>query len=202
MFFAAGGRCYGWQVFSATSSDQVTWTKEPGVRVSNGGTIPPADPGTPPWPAGEGMALDRRGDGSWRMLIGAYEHLVPRENRFQIVEWTSPDQVAWSYVAPVLTTRQVGPAANRSVYSPSIHELAPGLLRMYFTGDDLNSRNGRSRIYTAVSTDGVAWQIEGPLLDSPTTDFYYSSFASGLLAFIRSTGGGPRSLGLVRVLSP
>lgn len=36
MLFAGGSfECYGWQVFSAVSADERSWTIEPGVRVSN-----------------------------------------------------------------------------------------------------------------------------------------------------------------------
>jgi hypothetical protein len=201
MFFAAGSSCYGWQVFSAVSPDQVHWKKEPGVRISNGGVVPPLAPGTAPWPAGEGMSIDQRPDGSWRMIVGAYEHLSPAENRFQIVQWSSPDQQAWTYQFPVLTTRDVGPLADRSIYSPSIQRLAPGLYRMFFAGDNLKSPGGQSRIYTAVSTDLVSWQLEGVLLENAQIDFSYSSYADGLLAYIKTASGGARSLGLAHVSS-
>src|SRR5207253_6244129 len=108
MFFAAGScPCYGWQVFSAVSTDERTWVKEPGVRLSNGGTLPPDAPAAPPWPAGEGMVIEQQPSGQWRMLVGAYEHVMPAEDKFQIIEWRSPDQVNWSYVGPMLTTRDM-----------------------------------------------------------------------------------------------
>ena len=200
MFLSAGSfDCYGWQVFSAVSADQRVWQKEPGVRIPNGGTLPPAEPELPPWPAGEGMVIDQLPGGAWRMIASTYEHITPPENRFQITEWHSPDQLAWTYAGPVLTTRQVGALARRSVYSPVIHELAPGLSRMYFTGDNLDVSNGGSRIFTAVSRDRRTWQVEGPLLDEPDADFFYSTMVDSTLVFIRRDARGRDRLGSVQV---
>jgi hypothetical protein len=203
MFYAAGGYdCYGWQVFSAVSGDGLSWTKESGARVNNGGTLPPATPVTAPWPSGEGINIDRLPNGTWRMLTGAYERSTPRENRFQIIEWRSSDQLKWTYQGPVLTTRQVGPEVNRSIASPSVVTLAPGLYRMFFSGDNLNDPGGASGIYTAVSRDFQHWQVEGVLVSDPATRFYYSSVVGNLLAFIREPVNQPRSLGLVQVVMP
>jgi hypothetical protein len=200
MFYAAGGYdCYGWQVFSAVSNDERTWVKEAGARISNGGKLPPFPPVTVPWPSGEGMVVDRLDSGAWRMLVGAYEHVAPQENKFQIIEWDSPDQLSWRYVGPVLTTREVGTNAHRSVYSPAVQEITPGLYRMFFTGDNLDVRGGRSRLYTAVSRDKAKWQIEGELLADPNTDYFYSTLVDNLLVFIRQPVGQDRALGMVLV---
>jgi hypothetical protein len=78
MFFSAGSfPCYGWQVFSAVSTDERTWTIEPGIRLGNGGTAPPNAPVTPPWPTGEGMEVDHLPSGEWRMIVSAYERVQP-----------------------------------------------------------------------------------------------------------------------------
>ena len=193
MFYSSGSECDGWQVFSATSADQAKWTPESGIRIPNGSV--------PVWPAGEGMDVVQRSDGSWRMLVGSYEQIDPAENRFQIIEWTSPDQLTWTYRGPVLTTRQVGPEAARSVYSPTITDIAPGLMRMFFTGDNLDSRGGSSRIYSAVSTNGIHWQVEGVVLGGGVADYFYSTIAGDLLVFIR-TVKGVHTLGSVRIGPP
>jgi hypothetical protein len=201
MYFSAGGSgCYGWQVFSAVSPDERTWVKEGGIRIPNGGTVPPQAPQTPPWPAGEGMVVDQLPSGEWRMLVGSYERITPPENRFQITEWRSTDQLQWHYVGPRLTTRQVGAEARRSIYSPTIQPLGPGLERMYFTGDNLDRVGGQSRIYSAVSTDRTSWQLEGPVLAETAADYFYSSMVDGLLVFIRQVNG-VYSLGSVRIHS-
>jgi hypothetical protein len=199
MYYAAGSdACYGWQVFSAVSPDQVQWTPEPGVRIPNGGTQTSALWTLPPWPAGEGMTLELTSSGEWRMLVGAYERLSQRENRFQITEWRSSNQVQWTYRGAVLTTRQVGPGARRSVYSPTVTDIAPGLKRMYFTGDNLDASGGASRIYSAVSLDGIRWEIEGIVLGDDGANYFYSTVVGDLLVFIRDQDSD-RSLGSVQL---
>lgn len=203
MFLSAGGfTCYGWQVFSAVSPDQQNWTLEPGVRLGNGAPLPPAPPQFPPWPAGEGMVVDQAPNGDWRMLAGTYEPLTPREDRFQITEWRSPDQIQWSYQGARLTTTQVGAEAERSVYSPTIVTLAPGLFRMIFTGDNLSAPGGHSRLYSAVSLDRVNWQVEGRLMESTTYDFFYAAVVDDLLLTLRREPGKSDRLVQTRLIMP
>jgi hypothetical protein len=191
MFFAAGSdECDGWQVFSATSDDEDRWTPEPGIRIPNGSDRR--------WPAGEGIAVDQNPSGEWRMLVGSYEQIVPPEDRFQITQWTSTDQLTWYYQGPVMTTRQVGPEAGRSVYSPTITDVAPGLTRMFFTGDNLDAKGGGSRIYSAVSVDGSEWEVEGVVLEGEAVDYFYSTVVEDILVFIRSVEG-VHELGSVRL---
>lgn len=194
LFYAAGSdECQGWQVFSAISDDQQEWTPEPGIRIPNGSV--------PRWPAGEGMDLELLPSGVWRMLVGSYERVTPPEDRFQITQWTSSDQVRWSYGGPVLTTRQVGPGAARSVYSPTVTDIAPGLRRMFFTGDNLDTPGGGSRIYSAVSVNGDVWEVEGIVLGGGAVDYFYSTMVGELLVFIRSVAGN-HALGIVRIGPP
>jgi hypothetical protein len=198
MFYAAGSNdCGGWQVFSAVSRDEKTWSLEPGVRIPNGGR---PDESAPMYPSGEGMDITQLPDGTWRMLVGAYERVEPRENRFQITEWRSADQLTWTYRSAVLTTRQVGPEVNRSIYSPTVQELAPGLRRMYFSGDNLKISAGASRIYSAVSVNGSDWEVEGVVLGGEEADYFYASVVDDLLVFIRSVSG-VHALGAVRIRS-
>jgi len=187
MFYSGGSfGCYGWQVFSAVSTDERTWTKEPGVRVSNGGSLPPDAPVTPPWPAGEGIVTDQLPDGTWRMTVGTYEPITPPENKFQITEWHSSDQLQWSYVRTLVTTRQLSAEGQRSAYSPTLSEIAPGVWRMIFTADDLNQPNGRSRLWSAVSTDRVTWQVEGQILGAPGVQYFYSALVGDRLFTIQA----------------
>jgi hypothetical protein len=203
MYYAAGGfTCYGWQIFSAVSPDQRTWTREPGIRVDNGSPQPPQAPGAVPWPAGEGIVVDQLPGGEWRMISGSYERITPREDKFQIVDWRSPDQLTWTYHGVLLHTDDIGPQVNRSIYSPTIREFAPGIYRMIFTGDDLNVPGGRSRLYSAVSLDRVVWQVEGLLMGGPATDLFYSTLVDDLLVFIRVDVGQARYIGAVSILMP
>ncbi|MEP7327314.1 MAG: hypothetical protein ABI836_15290 [Gemmatimonadota bacterium] len=201
MFYAGGtDPCYGWQVFSAVSGDERHWTKEPGVRLSNGGTVPPAAPVYAPWPVGEGLDVERLPSGEWRMLTGGYEHLEPYEDKFQIVEWRSLNQLTWSYVGPVLTTRDLPPEAKASVFSPTIREFAPGLFRMIFSGDNRNSPGGRSRLWSAISTDRTHWRFEGELMGGVGIDLYYAALVDEHLVFIRKDADGITRLAAATVI--
>jgi len=203
MFFAAGSfNCYGWQVFSAVSTDERTWVKESGVRLSNGGPLPPDAPVTPPWPAGEGMFTEELPTGEWRMIVGTYEHILPIENKFQITEWRSPDQVNWSYVGPILTTRDMPAAGQGTIYSPNIRQIAPSLWRMIFSGDNRFEPGWRGGIWSAVSTDQRSWQIEGELMGGPQTRLWYASLVDEHLIFIREDDGGYRRLAMATVVMP
>lgn len=203
MFYAAGSYpCYGWQVFSAVSTDELTWVKESGVRLTNGGTLPPAAPIYPPWPVGEGMITEQLPSGEWRMLVGGYEQIQPFEDRFQVVEWRSPDQLNWTYVGPVLTTRDMPPEAQGTIYSPTIREFAPGMWRMLFSGDDRFKSGWRGRIWSAVSTDKHAWQVEGEVMGSPETRLWYASLVDDLLVLIRQDIGEQRRLATATVVMP
>ena len=191
MFYAGGSLgCYGWQVFSAVSADERTWTKEPGIRIRNGSPVPPDAPGDAPWPAGEGIVTDQLPDGTWRMTVGTYEPLVPSENKFQITEWQSPDQLTWTYVRTLLSTRQLPAEGQRSAYSPTLAQIAPGLWRMIFTADDRNQPNGRSRLWSAVSTDRIQWQVEGEILGAPGVEYFYSTLVGNRLYSIQAPQGG------------
>jgi hypothetical protein len=203
MYYSAGSNdCYGWQVFSATSLDERTWVPEPGVRLSNGGPVPPDAPSTPPWPAGEGMSVERLPTGDWRMIVSTYEHTLPRVDKWQITEWRSPDQLQWNYVGIVLRTDSMPPAGQSSIYSPTIREVAPGLWRMVFTADNRGTPNARSALWSAVSTDKQEWQVEGELVGAIGSNIYYSALAGDRLVYIRSDVGQPPLVGIVTVTMP
>jgi hypothetical protein len=201
MFYSAGSnKCYGWQVFSAVSTDEVTWVKEPGIRLSNGGGPDPLI--WPPWPAGEGMVVEQLSVGGWRMVAATYEHLTPFENKWQITEWLSPDQLTWTYAGPLLTTRDMPPEGESSIYSPTIREIAPGLWRMVFSADNRDQTGGRHRIWSAVSTDRTHWQLEDELLGAVGSNLYYSSMVDDWIVFMRQDGAGPLALAIATVVMP
>ena len=190
MFYAGGSfDCYGWQVFSAVSTDERVWTKESGVRVSNGGSLPPNPPASARWPAGEGISTDQLPDGTWRMTVGTYEPLTPPEDKFQVTEWHSADQLNWTYVRSLVTTAQLPPEGQRSAYSPTLSEVAPGLWRMFFTADNLNESGGRSRLWSAVSTDRVHWSVEGEILGEPGINYLYCALVGERLFTLQAPQG-------------
>jgi hypothetical protein len=204
MFYSAGSfGCYGWQVFSAVSSDGRIWTKESGVRLGNGGPLPPDPPVTPPYPVGEGMHVEQLPSGQYRMIVGAFEHVQPPpENLWQITEWRSSDQLNWEYVGPVVTTRQLPAEGQGSVYSPAITQFVPGLWRMVFTADARGTTGSRSALWTAVSSDEATWHVEGQLLGRPTTDLYYATLSGGRIYFIRRDAGAGFRLAVSTVVMP
>lgn len=199
MYYASGSfACYGWQVFSAVSSDARTWTKETGIRVDNGSV----GSGAAPWPVGEGMVVDRLATGEWRMIVGGYRRVQPVEDKFHIVEWRSADQLHWTYAGPILTTDQLPATGQRSVYSPTVREFAPGLWRMLFTADDRNVPGGRSRIWSAVSTDQAKWQLEGEIMGAVGTDLFYTTLLDDRLVFIRKDTAQNQRLATATVAMP
>jgi hypothetical protein len=148
------------------------------------------------------MVVEPLSSGGWRMLVGGYRHLQTPEDKFHIVEWRSVDQLTWSYVGPVFTTDELPAAGQRSVYSPTVREFAPGLWRMIVTADNLRDPGGRSRLWSAVSTDKTHWQLEGELMGAEGSDLYYSSLVNDLLVFVRLDAGHPRRLASVKVDMP
>jgi hypothetical protein len=200
MFFAAGANeCYGWHIYSAVSTDERNWTVEPGLRVDNGWGLAPVHSGNPYWPQGEGIVIDQLPGGEWRMLQGGYERLNPVETRFQITEYRSTNQLDWQYVGPVLTTRDLPPAGSSSTYSPAIREFAPGLFRMLFTADNRGEPGWRSTAWSAVSLDRTRWQVEGQLLASDTTSYFYAALAGERLFTVRRDLANPSDSGRVVV---
>ncbi len=211
MFFAGGSfNCYGWQVFSAVSADERNWTIENGVRAGNGGAFPPATPVPVPWPVGEGIVVDQLAAGEWRMLVGGFRHVTPPENKWQIVEWLSPDQLNWTYVGPVLTTQQMPSEADAAVYCPTIRQFAPGMWRMVFTGDDRDQPGGRSRLWSAVSTDEKSWQVEGLLMADDPGNLFYAALVENTLVTMRddtnadvgAVSGSARRIAIATILMP
>jgi hypothetical protein len=92
--------------------------------------------------------------------------------------------------------------ARASVYAPTIREFAPGLWRMIFTADNRYDADGRSRLWSAVSTDRSNWVVEGELLGVTGSDFLYSSLAGDRVYFLRKDGVGPYYLGQTRIRMP
>ncbi len=198
MLLAAGSsECYGWQVFSAVSPDERSWSLERGIRVANG-PVPPdsigALPDSSPWPVGEGMVVGRAlSTGEWQMIVGG---TVPQSGRdasdFEIVEWRSPDQLIWHYHSAVFTLADLRRPLGRSLYSPTVREFAPGLYRMVFAEDGSYDLATGTRLYTALSADnpdGEHWQFEGTLLDTPPIRVFYASLVGDRLYTLSAPHG-------------
>jgi hypothetical protein len=152
------------------------------------------------------MAMEKLADGRWRIITASFEHeLFPApDSHWQISQWFSEDQVTWSYGRMILETAQLPPEAQGSVYSPAVAEIAPGLFRMFFTGDNRRlSSNPQSAMWSAVSTDKQSWQIEGRLVGAPGIDVYYAAVMDNKLYFLTNlTGGWSPELRVATVSTP
>jgi len=205
MLYAAGSNaCWGWQVFSAVSTDGRIWSKEPGVRMTNGSTSPKQTTAGifPPWPVGEGMHATQLPSGEWQVLAGGHEQVLPAQDVWQIVEWRSTDQINWRYVGPVLTTREMPADGQGAVYSPVIRQIGPGIWRLMFGADNRNQAPVKHQIWSAVSTDLVHWHVEGALVGDYGSDVYYVSEVNNRLYFVRTDSGGGPHLATVAITMP
>ena len=128
--------------------------------------------------------VDQRPDGQWRMIVGGYDRATSQD-QFQIVEWLSRDQINWTYAGPVLTTQQMPQQASSDIFSPTIRQVAPGLWRMVFCGDNRSDPSGRIRLWSAVSTDYEHWQVEGMLLGNDPGNLYYATMVDNTLITVR-----------------
>lgn len=194
MLLAAGSfECYGWQVFSAVSRDDRSWSVEPGIRVPDAPVAGPlaAPPDSSPWPVGEGLVVRRLAStGEWQMIVGGTVPELGRDpSDFEIVEWRSPDQLTWHYHGAHFTLANLQLPAGRSLYSPTVREFAPGLYRMVFAEDGSFDLSTGTRLRTALSADGEHWQLEGTLLDNPAIPVFYASLVGDRLYTLSGPNG-------------
>jgi hypothetical protein len=194
MLLAAGSfECYGWQVFSAVSPDERSWSVEPGIRVPDGPLPDPngAPPDSSPWPVGEGMAIRRLpSTGEWQMIVGGTVPVHGRDaSDLEIVEWRSRDQLTWQYHSAPFTLAGLQLPPGRSLYSPTVREFAPGLFRMVFAEDGSFDLSTGTRLRTALSADGEHWQLEGTLLDDPAIPVFYASLVGDRLYTLSAPRG-------------
>ena len=178
MLYSGGNQTSGWSVYGASSSDRRNWVKT-GPVIGNGypGTVRPI---------GEGLLIDRLSDGTWRLIVAAYEPLPSQINTFAITEWHSTDQTVWTYVRTLVSPLEVPLYGIRVTYSPVIQKIGASLWRMIFTADNLSEdAGGASALWSAVSIDFQHWQIEGVLLNSPDANLLYSALARNHLYFLR-----------------
>src|SRR5437879_9487360 len=148
-----GNQVSGWQLYSAASPDRRTWTKI-GVAIANG--YPAAMR-----PVGEGMMVDQLPDGSWRMVMGAYEPSPSTVNAWQITEWRSTDQLSWQFVRTLVSSTTMPIEGRCAVYAPSIRQIGPSMWRLVFAAHRMCGSPQYAAIYSAVSSDLVHWQFEG-----------------------------------------
>jgi len=131
-----------WRILSAVSSDQLTWTKEAGIRVDVGG-------GACDSVQAYSSEIFNLPNGTFRMYYTGYN------GGFCILSAWSASGLTW-IKEPGARVAAGGPYDTNGPLSPHVVELVNGSLRMYYTGSD----GSTFRILSAISTDGLAWSKE------------------------------------------
>ena len=148
MYYAGSGEGKkNWVILSAVSGDGLSWRKEKGVRLTplegfadsvNAPCLVPAENG-------------------WRMYFSS-----SKGYRVWIDSAVSEDGLDWRHEpGPCLGLSRTGPRV--CVCHPSVVALADRKYRMYFTGHDGCALG--ARIYSAISSDGLNWKVEGENLN-------------------------------------
>jgi hypothetical protein len=148
------------------------------------------------------MVIDQLPSGEWRAIVGSFQHDALDTTNWDITEWRSLDQLAWTYMGPVLSAGAMPPGWQAAVYSPTIRQVAPGLWRMLFTASGGSAPDGRSAIWSAVSTDRARWQVEGEVLGGVSSNLYYAALNDDQVIFIRQDDGGLMQLAIATVTMP
>src|SRR3990172_2706897 len=131
-----------WRILSAVSSDQLTWTKEGGIRVDVGG-------GACDSVQAYSSEIFDLPNGTFRMYYTGYN------GGFCILSAWSADGLTWTK-EPGVRVAAGGPYDTDGPLSPHVVELVNGSLRMYYTGSD----GSTFRILSAISIDGLSWSKE------------------------------------------
>lgn len=132
-----GGTSGGAMIISAVSSDGLTWIKESGIRVDNGGIYDF-------WGAA-GPHIVELPDGTYRMYYNGYDGAAGH-----ILSAVSSDGLTWTKEVGVVITAG-GTYDSQSAHSPNILELSGGAYRMYYTGYD----GVHMRILSAISEEEI-----------------------------------------------
>jgi len=190
MLYGGGNETSGWELYGATSTDGINWKKD-GPVIENG--YPDVRP------VGEGMVLDRLSDGTWRLLMGAYEPAPSSVNAWEITEWRSNDQHSWQFVRTIVSSTTMPPEARCAVYAPSLRQIGSSMWRMVFAGHSMCGTLQSEAIYSAISSDLVNWQFEGRLMGGDVNKLSYGAMANDFLYFIRQDNDGPPRLAVVHI---
>ena len=139
-------------ILSAVSADGLSWELEEGVRVGDG-----------EWSYGTPRCLYLE-DGRRRLYFHRYIHPRspdPNGGR-QILSALSSDGLEWEF-EPGVRIAQETARETFAVYSPEVVRLGDGRYRMYYAAWSEGIDGG---VFTATSTDGLAWRKEPePCLD-------------------------------------
>lgn len=144
-------------VLSATSTDQVNWSLEAGLRLSSvsAGSLSASSI------TAVGVVLTTNAVTLWRMYFTA----IDDQGLYRVLSATSADGLAWSKEPGTRLTNNLG---SGFIGGLSPFQASNTALRLYYVADQ-NGTNVKSRfrVHSASSTDGgVTWLPEGALLSS------------------------------------
>jgi hypothetical protein len=138
-----GSAAGGWQIFSATSPDGITWVKKNGVRIAPGGPYDAVHVGSPEVVGTSGGLL--------RMYYSGSNSAATTSG--SILSAISSDGLTWTKESGV----RLAPGGNETgldtdLWGPDVRLLPNGTMRMYYVG-----AGGPGRIFSASSSNGLAW---------------------------------------------
>jgi hypothetical protein len=175
----------GVEVLSATSTDQISWSYEPGVRLSTG--LPTDLDGS----SITACAVYSTGASSWRMLYSA----VSSTGTFSILSATSLDGLTWTKEAGV---RVFGGATL--VASPKVIPTGATKLRLYY----VRANSGMNQVWSSTSSDqGVTWGDEGVRISTSAGEISVSSLTDSRVRLLYSSlpAGSTTALQILSAIS-
>ena len=164
---------YSQRIYLATSSDGITWTKEPNPVLGLGA------PG----------AFDSRQLTKPSVIYDPANVVAPfrmwyaaeDESGGGVGYATSSDGRTWTKLGEVLAPGKPGMADSYRVMQPCVL-VDNGVYFMWYTADDSNNR----RVAYSTSTDGLAWARGGVVFDVGTGNYSEGAFAP---AVVRTASG-------------
>ncbi len=162
-----------YKVYSATSTDQLNWGEETGVRLSSTTAINVNISSI------TGFALVRRSDNAGYHAVYSGIGVL---GDYGIIIATSTDGLGWANQAGAF----IPTSTNTFVGSPQLYRTSASNLIMYFTQNTDGTTNPTNRIiYGAMSTDeGLTWVSPGVALSEQVGEICVSTLTSGRVRLI------------------
>jgi len=157
---AAGFRMYvtsnGFTVLSATSTDQVSWSLESGVRLSTGTSGLDVSSITA---LGTVYLSTNAADGLRMYYVG-----ISAAGAYSVLSATSTDGLSWSKEAGTRLQRNSGAAF---LDSPRALRVSSTLVRLFYVADNAGTNvPANYRVFSATATDGLNFTDEGAVLSA------------------------------------
>ena len=141
-----------YRIYSATSSDLLTWTQDSGIRVDVGGPLGCVHVNYP--------EVIQFPNGILRMYYSC--GISGGDSGGDLLSATSTDGLNWTQETGVRLARGGNNTGlDQSLFDPHIERLVDGSFRMYYSGSFASPGvSNIDRIFSAVSTDGFTWKNE------------------------------------------